>query len=130
MSIKSILTLLVVWLALGCAVCTPVDAATTEYRLQMWIAPLECTRSEIIDGVSTTIILSPRECDDLLHPPVKPPVGTVRPGAQAPRSPNTGVFSDVWTTGITVGILGIFITGIIVITIRDIHFRTLQKQRR
>lgn len=95
-----------------------VDAVDKDYRLKMWIAPLECTRNEVSDGVTTTIILTPEQCDDLLHPPpVKPQPG--KPREPSPGAPDTGKFSDVWTNIGMVSILSIFGMSIIALVIHD-----------
>ncbi len=70
--------------------------AASRSQFKQWIAPLECTTSQIDNGVSVVTILTPLECDDLLHP--KPPDGGHHGGGtipdRSPSAPNTGSFRD------------------------------------
>lgn len=76
----------VVYIMVGLSSSAPVYAASDDPRFKQWIAPLECTRDEIINGVSETYILTPEECYDFLNPE-PPPVDPVDPG-EPPVSPN------------------------------------------
>ncbi len=99
---------------------TPVEAAAQDYTFKMWIAPIECTRNTISDGVTTNVILTPKECDDLLHPPVKPDKPGVRP-SPVPNAPDTGRFSDIWTTSLMGCILVVFGISVIILIVRDLQ---------
>lgn len=86
------LFILIAGIVLG-AMSAPTHALDSQFKLQQWIAPLECTRSSTVDGETTTVILTPQECDDLLNPPNqggggKPPV------TPTPNAPDTGVFRE------------------------------------
>lgn len=109
----------------------PAEVAAKNYRFKMWIAPLECTRSEISDGVATQVILTPEQCDDYLHPPVKPRPG--KPSQPTPNAPDTGKFSDMWTNIGMASILSIFGASIAILIVRDkklLKRESLQKKRR
>lgn len=100
----------------------PVKAATTNYHLEMWIAPLECTRNEVSDGVTTNVILTPQECNEFLYPINGNPGGSV----SVPRAPDTGVFRDKWTTAMTVLVFTAFASSIIALVIRDLRAKRLK----
>lgn len=79
-------------LLIGVVVNFPVQVfAADTYRLEQWIAPLECTENEIVDGVNTTTYLTPQECEDLLSPKPSP-----NPNPGDPGAPNTGYAESVW----------------------------------
>ncbi|HEY1085426.1 MAG TPA: hypothetical protein VGE34_01730 [Candidatus Saccharimonadales bacterium] len=103
-------------IAIG-VVTVPSGAAAKDYTFKMWIAPLECTRNEISDGITTTTILTPKQCDDLLHPPSKPQPG--EPNKPTPSAPDTGKFSDTWTTIVMTSILLILGIGITILAVHN-----------
>lgn len=106
-------------------IAVPVRASTTNYHLEMWIAPLECTRNEVSDGVTTNVILTPQQCNELLNPVGSP--GNSGGGAvSVPRAPDTGVFRDRWTTIMTVVVFAAFTSSIIALIIRDLRIKRLK----
>ncbi|HEY0965269.1 MAG TPA: hypothetical protein VGE13_02195 [Candidatus Saccharimonadales bacterium] len=131
--VKGIFATISLFAVVGIVAGMPAEAAEN-YRFKMWIAPIECTRNEVSDGVTTTIILTPEQCDDYLHPPVKPQPGKpVKPNPSAPNAPDTGRFSDIWTNIGMVTILSIFGASILTLIIRDkkqLKRNNLQKKRR
>lgn len=102
-----------------------VEATTTNYRLEMWIAPLECTRNEVADGITTNIILTPQQCDEFLYP-VSQGVGGGGALGSVPQAPNTGVFKDTWTTVMTVVVILALTTSIITLVVRDLRSKSLK----
>jgi len=74
------------------------DAQTT--RFEQYVSPKECVKETINNGVTTQVILSPQECEELLNPKPpeppkepespKPPVVIERNDQNGPKSPNTG----------------------------------------
>jgi hypothetical protein len=77
----------------------PVTLAN-EIRLEQYVSPLDCVKETIDDGVTTQVILSPQECEDLLNPKPpeipesegtpKPPTVILNNESGYPNSPNTG----------------------------------------
>lgn len=65
-------------------------------EFHQWIAPLECTRSEVVDGYTVNIILSPVECDEFLNPtnPTDPSVDPQEPTIVPGSSPTVRQSSD------------------------------------
>jgi len=77
----------------GLFLSLPVFADTS--RFKQWIAPLECTQSQVNNGASETIILTPEQCDDFLHPkPLPGPDDSHHPIPETPGAPDTGFFQD------------------------------------
>lgn len=106
-------------------------AAAETYSLKMWIAPLECTRSQVVDGVTVRTIITPAECDDLLNPPAGPSDPPPRPSSngKSPTAPDTGVFSDVWTMILGVATLLFILGSTLYILRREILTPWLRKHR-
>lgn len=106
-------------------------ASAENYQLKMWIAPLECTRSEVVDGVTVTTIITPEECNDLLNPPAGPTDPKPNPGGTpAPQAPDTGVFSDIWTSVAAIGILVVVLGSILYILLRETWLSRLRNRNR
>lgn len=91
---------------------TSVTVGAQAHRLQMWIAPLECTKSEIADGINTTVIIAPEECEEWLGP--EDPHPEPNPGAKPDVKPRSGSKdkSSPRSKGTTDTIGGIAVPGI------------------
>lgn len=83
---------------LGVTLISSGVAVADTIRFKQFVAPLDCVKEVVNNGVSEEVILSPQECNDVLHP--KPPVdnesGTENSNSgsvasnSSPRAPNTG----------------------------------------
>lgn len=106
-------TYIILAILVVCSVVTATSSyvyASDTYRLKQWIAPLECTKNEIIDGVNTTTYLTPEECDDLLHPtptptPTPKPIDDETTPTVIPKAPNTGYAEPLITGFLVIGVM-------------------------
>ena len=121
MSMKKPIAAVVLSTILACLCVHGVQAETQ--RLSQWIAPLECTRNQIVNGVSIVTIITPQECNDVLNPPTTDPGtehgGSHSPVVAAPNAPDTGVFHDTATTGTMIVILSVFLGCILYLLLRN-----------
>lgn len=118
-------------LIVNIAAATPLTAATENYQLKMWIAPMECTRNEVINGVDTAVIITPEECDELLNPPSGPVGSPSQPVARpVPNAPDTGAFGDIWTTLLGASMLLVILGGVLYILWGNVLSDYLRKRVR
>jgi hypothetical protein len=97
-------------IVLGAVVCIGMSGLLTTAQLraettrfEQYISPKECVKEEVNNGISTSVILTPQECEELLNPePPKPPKEPENPrppivveGDGVIRSPNTGFMQRV-----------------------------------
>lgn len=84
--------------SMGIVLCSAVLLRAEQIRFSQYIAPLECVREWVDDGVTTRYFLSPDECNGVVDEEVKP-------GFQPSdvTTPDTGNFkfsrvvqSDAW----------------------------------
>lgn len=59
-------------LILLCCVTIGIAESAAAYRIQQYIAPLECVVDDLNDGSNTTTILSPEDCSDYFEEPDTP----------------------------------------------------------
>lgn len=76
---------------------TPVAAQI--YRLEMRIGPLECIKSEVVDGINTSVIVTPEECEEIVKPEGPKPTSSGVGGNKndyAKSNGNTPVITSIY----------------------------------
>ncbi len=118
--IRSVLLSVVTISVFALILFEPATAASNT-RFKQWIAPLECVESHVADGENTTVILTPQQCDELLHPPKNDHGGGVHPG-KTPHAPDTGVSEELVFSSLVILLLGML--GITML-LRDRHLHKM-----
>lgn len=99
---KTVLVIILVCVSI-CLMATR-SVYANDIQLKQFIAPLDCVKQTIDNGVTTEVILTPEECDELLNPTPEPPLNNDTSQPQQPNksesrreldSPNTGYFRSL-----------------------------------
>lgn len=104
---KYLIAISILVASIGTVLYCAVLSRAEQIRFSQYIAPLECIRERVDDGVTTRYFLSPDECNGVVDEEVKP---NSQPGDAG--APDTGNFklsrvvqSDVWWIALLIVLL-------------------------